>query len=147
MSIYLGIDIGSEEHALYLLDEEEDTPVKEETIANDSDGFEELEKSLFGLGVGKEIRVGLEATGNYWKPLFNHLRELEDALNMTLSLINPNQIHQFKRMDLSRVKTDSADAKAVARYLLRFKPEPTPRTNKRLRSLRKLCRFRLSRVD
>ena len=147
MSIYLGIDIGSEEHALYLLDEEKDDPVREGKIANDSDGFEKLEKFLFELGVAKEIRVGLEATGNYWKPLFNHLRELEENIDITLSLINPNQIHQFKRMDLSRVKTDSADAKTVARYLLRFKPEPTPRTNKRLRSLRKLCRFRLSRVD
>jgi len=147
MSIYLGIDVGSQEHALYLLDEEKDDPIKERTITNDSDGFEKLERFLLEHGIGKEIRVGLEATGNYWKPVFNYMRELEDELNITLSLINPNQIHQFKSMELSRVKTDSADARAIARYLLRFKPEPTPRTNTRLRSLRKLCRFRLSRVD
>lgn len=147
MSIYLGIDVGSEDHAFYLFDKEQEKPVKEAAITNNSDGFKKLENLLFELGIGKEIRVGLEATGNYWKPLFNYLRELEDELNITLTLINPNQIHQFKRMELSRVKTDSADAKAVSRYLLRFKPEPTPRTNTRLRSLRKLCRFRLSRVD
>lgn len=147
MSVYVGIDVGSEEHAVYLLDEEKDNPATEIVIANDSEGFEKLEKFLFEAGVGKEVRVGLEATGNYWKPIFNYLRNLEDKLDLVLTLFNPNRIHQFKEMELNRVKTDKVDAKAVARYLLRFKPEPTPRTNKRLRSLRKLCRFRLSRVD
>ncbi len=147
MSVYVGIDVGSEEHAVYLLDEEQDNPASETVISNDSEGFEKLDKLLFESRVGKEVRVGLEATGNYWKPLFNHLRDLEDQLDVTLNLINPNKIHQFKKMELNRVKTDTVDAKAVARYLLRFKPDPTPRTNRRLRSLRKLCRFRLSRVD
>ncbi|MFB6215282.1 MAG: transposase, partial [Candidatus Bipolaricaulia bacterium] len=89
MSIYLGIDVGSEEHALYFLDEEKDAPVKEGTITNNSDGFKKLEDFLFELGLGKQIRIGLEATGNYWKPLFNYLRGLEDELDITLSLINP----------------------------------------------------------
>jgi transposase len=147
MCVYVGIDVGSTEHAVYMLEEEKEDPATETTISNDSEGFKKLEKFLFESGVGKEVRVGLEATGNYWKPVFNYLRELEGEFDTVLTLINPNKIHQFKKLDLTRVKTDTVDAKAVARYLLRFKPKPTPRTNKRLRSLRKLCRFRLSRVD
>src|SRR6056297_509794 len=72
---------------------------------------------------------------------------LREQLDITLSLINPNEIHQFKKMELSKVKTDAADAKAIARYVLRFEPKSTPRTNERLRSLRRLCRYRASRVE
>ena len=145
MSTYVGIDVGSCEHAVYAIEKEEEDPVHRTTVTNDSDGFEKL-KGVLEASPGN-IHLGLEATGNYWKPVFDYLMGLRDKLNITLSLINPNEIHQFKKMDLSRVKTDSADARAIARYVLRFKPEPTPRTDERLRSLRKLCRYRASRVD
>ncbi|MFB6291201.1 MAG: transposase, partial [Candidatus Bipolaricaulia bacterium] len=146
MSTYVGIDVGSEEHAVYGIEKGEDDPVYKTTVTNDKGGFEKLEELLREHSSGS-IHLGLEATGNYWKPVFNRLIELKEKLNLTLSLINPNEIHQFKRIELSRVKTDSADAKAIARYVLRFKPESTPRTNERLRSLRKLCRYRSSRVE
>jgi transposase len=145
MSTYVGIDVGSEKHAIHAIEKEEDDPVYKTAVTNDKHGFEELEKFLSTLG--DDVRLGLEATGSYWKPVFNRLMELKEKLDITLSLINPNEIHQFKRMELSRVKTDSADAKAIARYVLRFKPNSTPRTNERLRSLRKLCRYRSSRVE
>jgi len=146
MSTYVGIDVGSEEHAVYGIEKEDDEPAYKTTVTNDSDGFEKLEDLLREHSSGS-IHLGLEATGSYWKPVFNRLMELKDKLDITPSLINPNEIHQFKRMDLSRVKTDSADAKAIARYVLRFKPKSTPRTNERLRSLRRLCRYRSSRVE
>ncbi|MBS3813998.1 IS110 family transposase [Candidatus Bipolaricaulota bacterium] len=145
MSTYVGIDVGSEKHAVYAIEKEEDDPVYKTTITNDKDGFGELEKFLSTCG--ENIHLGLEATGSYWKPVFDYLMGLREKLDITLSLINPNEIHQFKRMKLSKVKTDSADAKAIARYVLRFKPQSTPRTNKRLRSLRRLCRYRSSRVE
>jgi len=145
MSTYVGIDVGSEEHAVYAIKQEDDDPVYKTTVTNDRDGFRELEKFLSTFG--ENIHLGLEATGNYWKPVFDHLTELKEKLDITLSLINPNEIHQFKKMELSKVKTDSADAKAIARYVLRFEPKSTPRTNERLRSLRKLCRYRSSRVE
>ena len=152
-STCVGIDVGSEEHAIYAIEGDKDSgdPVCQTTITNDKDGFSELEKFLSNLEEDTSVRIGLEATGNYWRPVFNYLRGLkeEDELDveLVLSLINPNEIHQFKKMDLSRVKTDSVDAKAIARYVFRFKPESTPRTNDRLRSLRKLCRYRSSRVE
>ncbi len=146
MSTYVGIDVGSEEHAVYAIKQKDDNPAYKTTITNDKDGFEKLEELLWKHSTSS-IHLGLEATGNYWKPVFNQLMELKEKLDITLSLINPNEIHQFKKMDLSRVKTDAADAKAIARYVLRFKPQSTPRTNKRLRSLRKLCRYRASRVE
>jgi transposase len=146
MSTYVGIDVGSEEHAIYAIEKEDDNPVYKTAVTNDKDGFEELEEFLWEHSTSS-IHLGLEATGNYWKPVFDYLMGLREKLNITLSLINPNEIHQFKRMELSRVKTDSADAKAIARYVLRFEPKSTPRTNERLRSLRKLCRYRSSRVE
>jgi transposase len=87
----------------------------------------------------------LEATGSYWKPIFDYLQSLTE-IEITMSLINPNRIHQFKKMNLNGVKTDTVDSKAIAKYVLTVKPDPTPRTNNRLRSLRKLSRLRGSRV-
>ena len=145
MSTYVGIDVGSEKHAVHAIEKEADGPASRTTVTNDKNGFGELEKFLSTFG--EHIHLGLEATGSYWKPVFDHLMGLREQLDITLSLINPNEIHQFKKMDLSRIKTDSADAKAIARYVLRFKPKSTPRTNERLRSLRRLCRYRASRVE
>ena len=146
MSTYVGIDVGSEEHTIYTIEKEGDDPVSQTTVSNDKDGFESLKEFMRENSTGS-IHLGLEATGNYWKPVFDYLMGLREKLDITLSLINPNEIHQFKKMDLSRVKTDSADAKAIARYVLRFEPKSTPRTNERLRSLRRLCRYRASRVE
>jgi len=146
MNVYVGIDVGSEEHAICAIDKEDDNPVYQTTVTTDKDGFNQLEEFLSEHSTGS-IHLGFEATGNYWKPIFDYLMDLREKLDITLSLINPNEIHQFKKMDLCRVKTDTVDAKAIARYVLRFKPKSTPRTNERLRSLRKLCRYRSSRVE
>lgn len=136
--------MGSSEHALHLIDRKKDDPVERATITNDLEGFDRLEKILSNHSDGG-IHLGLEATGSYWKPIFDYLKNLTE-IEVTISLINPNRIHQFKKMNLNGVKTDTVDAKAIAKFVLTCKPDPTPRTNNRLRSLRKLSRLRGSRV-
>jgi len=144
MRTYVGVDVGSSEHALHLIDRKKDNPVEKATITNDLEGFKKLEEILSNHSDGG-IHLGLEATGSYWKPIFDYLKSLTE-IEVTISLINPNRIHQFKKMSLNGVKTDTVDAKAIARYVLTVKPGPTPRTNNRLHSLRKLSRLRGSRV-
>jgi transposase len=144
MKTYVGLDVGSSEHALHLIDKNRDDPVEKATITNDLEGFKVLEGILRKHSDGG-IHLGLEATGSYWKPIFDYLKNLTE-LEVTISLLNPNKIHQFKKMNLAGVKTDTVDARAIAKYVLTFKPDPTPRTNERLRSLRKLSRLRGSRV-
>lgn len=63
MRTYVGVDVGSSEHALHLIDRKKDNPVEKATITNDLEGFDRLEKILSNHSDGG-IHLGLEATGS-----------------------------------------------------------------------------------
>ena len=54
----------------------------------------------------------MESTGNYGEPLAAYLF----GLGYTISVVNPAQIKGFGRSELSRTKTDRADAQLIARF-------------------------------
>ena len=149
MKIYLGIDIGSEEHALHFLDQEGREVQDKLKIANNQEGFSRLAEKLGKLDRKYQdlvVKVGIESTGDYWRNLFSFLNSLDLSGKIEITMINPNRIHQFKKSDLIKTKTDSVDAKSIARYMRAFKPDPTPMTDGKLLGLRKLCRFARSRI-
>ncbi|MFB6291436.1 MAG: IS110 family transposase [Candidatus Bipolaricaulia bacterium] len=149
MKIYLGIDIGSEEHALHFLDHEGREVQDKLKIPNDEEGFSRAAEEIGKLDQNYQdllLKVGIESTGDYWRNLFTFLNSLDLSGKIEITMINPNRIHQFKKSDLIKTKTDSVDAKSIARYMRAFKPEPTPMTDGKLLGLRKLCRFARSRI-
>lgn len=150
MKIYLGIDIGSEEHALHFLDQEGREVQDKLKIANDEEGFSRLAEKLGKLDRKYQdlvVKVGIESTGNYWRNLFSFLNSVDLSGNIEITMINPNRIAQFKKADLIKTKTDSVDAKSIARYMRAFKPDPTPMTDGKLLGLRKLCRYARSTIE
>jgi len=149
MKVYLGIDIGSEEHALHFLDQEGREVQDKLKITNDKQGFSRVADKVGRLdNTYRELvlKVGIESTGSYWRNIFSFLNSLDPSGTIEITMINPNRIAQFKESDLIRTKTDSVDAKSIARYMRAFKPEPTPMTDGKLLGLRKLCRFARSRI-
>jgi transposase len=60
----------------------------------------------------------MEATGAYSFPLADFLVNQGYAV----SLVNPAKIHSFAKSELSRAKTDKADAKLIARYAFLMQP-------------------------
>lgn len=60
----------------------------------------------------------MEATGAYSVPLANFLV----ARGFHVSVVNPAKIAAFAKCELSRAKTDKADAKLIARYALSMRP-------------------------
>ena len=56
--------------------------------------------------------ICMESTGAYSLPLADFLV----AQGYAVSLVNPAKIHAFAKSELSRAKTDKADAKLIARY-------------------------------
>ena len=110
MKVYLGIDIGSEEHALHFLDQEGREVQKKLKITNDKQGFsraaEEI-KRLDGTYRDFTLKVGIESTGSYWRNLFSFLNSLDPSGEIEITMINPNRIAQFKKSDLIKTKTDS----------------------------------------
>jgi transposase len=56
----------------------------------------------------------------------------------SVSLVNPAKIHAFAKSELSRAKTDKADAKLIARYALKMQPPlwiPPPANIRELQAL------------
>lgn len=62
--------------------------------------------------------VGMEATGSYWEMSAIALHDAGHAV----SVINPAQVHAFADAELSRAKTDVADAKRIARFVQMHQP-------------------------
>jgi transposase len=74
---YAGIDIAAEKHFVAVVDETSAVLEKSTSFTEDSDGY----SKLFGLlGQPEDVAlVAMEATGHYWKNLFDsrRLRVLE----------------------------------------------------------------------
>jgi len=76
----------------------------------------------------------MEATGSYSGPLADYLANH----GFNVSLVNPAKIHAFAKSELSRAKTDKADAKLIARYAFMMQPPlwmPPPTNIRELQAL------------
>lgn len=63
-----------------------------------------------------EVRVVMEHTGMYWRPIAHALTEA----GFFVSIVNAILIHNFSDNSLRKVKTDKADSIKIANYALTF---------------------------
>ena len=80
--------------------------------------------------------ICMEATGSYSLPLADFLVKQGYAVSM----VNPAKIHAFSKSELSRAKTDKADAKLIARYALTMQPPLWTPAPAKIRELQALVR-------
>ena len=102
-------------------------------FANTPPGFAAFLTWLEGFGDDPPW-VCMEATGAYSIPLAEFLVER----NCRVSVVNPAKIHAFAKSELSRAKTDKADAKLIARYGRVMQPDlwtPPPKATRELQAL------------
>ena len=66
--------------------------------------------------IGGNIRIVMEHTGMYWRPIAHALKEA----GFFVSVVNAILIHNFSDNSLRKVKTDKADALKIANYCLTF---------------------------
>jgi len=119
LAFSLGIDVGKEALEIALRGSEE--AFTKTTVANDSNGHEELLRWLQDQGAGpEETGVCMEASGNFEKAIAQRLYE-EDY---RVSIVNPRRIKGYASSQLQRTKTDSADAALIARFGHREEPRP-----------------------
>lgn len=83
-------------------------------VEHDAVGLSGLVKTL--RGVGGDIRVVMEHTGMYWRPIALALKEA----GFFVSVVNAMLIHDFSDNSLRKVKTDKADSMKIANYALSF---------------------------
>jgi transposase len=134
----LGIDVGKDYIDCELLGEKRAT----KRVPNSIHGFDQLIAWLRNRKVTK-IHACMEATGGWSEELAYFLQER----GHDVSIVNPMQIHAFGQSELSRTKTDKADAGLIARFCQAMKPPiwdaPTPSE----RRLRQLVRRRRALVE
>ena len=102
---------------------------------NTPQGFALFVAWLAGFS-GEAPLVCMEATGAYSLKLAEYLVEQ----GFYVSVVNPAKIAAFAKSELSRAKTDKADAKLIARYALAMQPAPWTPPPREIRELQALLR-------
>ena len=111
---YIGIDISKYKHDCFILSDFGEVVNAGLSFANNAEGFRILEQELISCGKGN-VRIGLEATGNYGI----NLKLFLEKGGYDFMEINPLLIKEFvKSTSLRRTKTDKLDAKTIAQYVL-----------------------------
>ena len=84
------------------------------TVKHDQPGIQQLIQLLHE--VGGEIRIVMEHTGMYWRPIASVLQQK----GFFISVVNAILTHQFSDNSLRKVKTDKADSLKLANYALTY---------------------------
>jgi transposase len=116
----LGIDVGKDYIDCELLADKRAS----RKVPNSVRGFDQLVAWLRNRKVAK-VHACMEATGGWSEELAFFLHEHGHVV----SIVNPMQIRAFGQSELSRAKTDKADATLIARFCQAMHPMPGSRQN------------------
>lgn len=114
----LGIDIAKLKFDVALIVKDK---FKSKVFANTPEGFELLSQWLTQHSVS-QLHACMEATGVYWQGLAEYLADAGHQV----SVINPAQISAYAKSTMQRGKTDVQDARLIARFCERERPEAWP---------------------
>jgi transposase len=143
--LYLGIDIGKNNHVASMMNDSGKIVFKAFAFPNTTDGGNALLELLAKHSASQsDIEVGLEATGHYWLALYSFLAEH----GYKIYVINPIQTDGWRRgVEIRKRKTDTIDSLLIADLIRYGSFVETSLSDENLLSLRHLCRFRSYLVD
>ena len=121
--VFVGVDVAKAELVTALRPGEEAW-----TVPNDEAGVQEL---LRRLGPQRPTLVVLEATGGYERGVVAALA----SAGVPLVVANPRQVRDFARSTGQLAKTDRIDARILALFAERVRPEPRPLPDEATRTL------------
>ena len=110
-AFFLGIDVGKADLFCHLLGPAEPCSERFDTT---SAGIRLLVKWLMKAAPPGQLHACLEQTGHYGDAIARALHEMPAA---AVHLVNPQRIKAFGMQKLRRNKSDTADAKLIARFL------------------------------
>ena len=128
---YVGIDVAKLSLQVCVLLEQ----AVQKEFPNTRKGHNELVKWLWKQG-GKDLFVGMEATGSYGEELCVYLQ----AQAIKVSVINPIRIKAYAKSQLKRHKTDAIDAELIADFCRTQEPELWVAPSPEAQELRALVR-------
>lgn len=136
--IYVGIDIGKPRHCAAAIDELGQIVLKPIVVVQDSAGLEALDQRLRTLGEPGCIKIGVEASGHYWKLLWQFLL----SRDWHVEVLNPVLSAATARRHLRGRKTDADDALFIAKTLRDGGFHPLVIGSPELEQIKTLCRQR-----
>jgi len=111
---YVGIDVSKDQLDVFSLVDNTDSQ-----YANTETGITEL---VSQVKIIPHVMIIVEATGGLEMPLVQALA----ALEMAVVVVNPRQVRDFAKATGQLAKTDTLDARIIARFGEAVKPEPRP---------------------
>jgi len=136
----LGIDISKAKFDVALLKGKDKT--KNKVFTNNLEGFTELQTWLTSQGV-TNLHSCMEATSIYGNALARFLV----AAGYRVSIVNPSRPKAFGHSELSRTKTDRADAKVIARFCAALQPVAWVPPAIEVEQLRRILIFSMSKLS
>ncbi len=146
--IYVGIDVASNKHDCYLMNDKAEVYSAPFTISNDEEGYKKLHNSIKDFVKQTNdsmVRIGLESTGHYST---NILLYFVNAKYQVM-LINPLLTNMDRKATTVRkTKTDKVDARGICMFLDRNRADFKPYTliSYHKSALKSLSRERFSLV-
>lgn len=139
MTFFIGIDIAKYKHDCFIVDHEGEVIQESFSFTNDRSGFAYLKEILDKLDSNQQSRIGFESTGHYAMNLKVFLEEI----GFSYMQFNPILIKRFSRATtLRKTKTDKADARTIAMYLMSVDYKPYPPQSYHIKTLKSLTRNR-----
>jgi transposase len=136
--IYVGIDIGKSRHCAAAIDAQGQVVLKPIVVVQDSAGFTTFHERLLTLGEPAQTKIGLEASGHYWKLLWQFLL----SHGWQVEVLNPVLSASTARHHLRGRKTDADDAIFIAKTLRDGGFKPLVVGSPELEQIKTLCRQR-----
>ena len=134
-AIYVGVDVAKD-----TLDVADSGSQGTHQFHNTHEGIVQAVQHIVSL---RPTGIILEATGNLEIPLAAALQ----AECLPVAIINPRQIRDFARATGALAKTDAIDARILALFGLRIKPEVRPIPDKQAREMSNLLTRRRQLVE
>ena len=143
--LFVGIDIGKNNHVASMMDENGKVVFKAFSFPNTTDGGNALLSKLFAYSSDpSDFEIGMEATGHYWLSVYSFLFEK----GFLLHVINPIQTDGWRRgTEIRKRKNDAIDSVLIADLIRYGQFIETRLADEDLFSLRTLTRFRTYLVE
>ena len=143
--LFVGIDIGKNNHVASMMDEYGKVVFKAFSFSNTTDGGNALFSKLSSYSSNpSDFEIGMEATGHYWLSIYSFLFEK----GFLLHVINPIQTDGWRKgTEIRERKNDIIDSVLIADLIRYGQFVQTRLADEDLFSLRTLTRFRTYLVE
>lgn len=143
--LFVGIDIGKNNHVASMMDENGKVVLKAFSFPNTTDGGNALFSKLSSYSSNpSDFEIGMEATDHYWLSVYSFLFEK----GFLLHVINPIQTDGWRKgTEIRKRKNDTIDSVLIADLIRYGQFVETRLADEDLFSLRTLTRFRTYLVE